>query len=258
VASRAEPGNVVATVAGRPILVDHLDAREAQARRGRMARHLPPPGAPAADWLRRWLVQELVTESVLAHEAGAAGDDDGAARQDLSPADRARLFAEVTRQVVVDERKVRAYYRRNPDLFQRGEVRRIRHVLHADERDARREAERARRTNRGPRGGRAWELRRGDFGGAFGAAVFVADVGDVIGPIRSELGWHTARLEAIRPARRLPLAAVRASIEAELLAAERLRAFEQWLDRRRRELVVIEPGYEHPSHPVNGTHRHRH
>ena len=50
----------------------------------------------------------------------------------------------------------------------------------------------------------------------------------------------------------------RASIEAELTTAARVRAFDLWLDERRRQLVVVEPGYEHPGDPRFGFPNHRH
>lgn len=51
---------------------------------------------------------------------------------------------------------------------------------------------------------------------------------------------------------------VRAGIERELLVVARLRAFDEWLERRRAALAVIEPGFEHPGHPIHGVPSHRH
>jgi [acyl-carrier-protein] S-malonyltransferase len=56
----------------------------------------------------------------------------------------------------------------------------------------------------------------------------------------------------------VPFGDVRAAIEADLLVAARARVFDEWLERRRRALVVIEPGFEHPGHPVHGVPSHRH
>jgi [acyl-carrier-protein] S-malonyltransferase len=65
---------------------------------------------------------------------------------------------------------------------------------------------------------------------------------------RSELGRASV----------VPFGDVRAAIEADLLVAARARVFDEWLERRRRALVVIEPGFEHPGHPVHGVPSHRH
>jgi [acyl-carrier-protein] S-malonyltransferase len=50
----------------------------------------------------------------------------------------------------------------------------------------------------------------------------------------------------------------RASIEEKLLVAARARAFDLWLEGRREELAVVEPGYEHPADPRHGFPSHRH
>ncbi len=55
-----------------------------------------------------------------------------------------------------------------------------------------------------------------------------------------------------------PFAEVRAAIEAGLLVAARARVFDEWLEQRRHALVAIEPGFEHPGHPVHGVPSHRH
>jgi parvulin-like peptidyl-prolyl isomerase len=195
--------------------------------------------------LRRWIVQELVTEAVLAHEIRAAGLDDVAA-----------LVDDVTARVTVAEGDVKAYYDRNGDLFARPEVRRVRHRVVPEEAAAERGAAEL-------RGEQAIELdlmdvRRGELAGPLEEAIFAAREGAVVGPIRSELGWHVARLEGVRAASAVPYDEARPAIEAELLAAARLTAFGQWLDRRRDALAVIEPAFAHPADPVHGFPSHRH
>jgi [acyl-carrier-protein] S-malonyltransferase len=177
--------DVVATVAGHPISTDRVDGRLADLRRGPRARHIPPDGVDGSGTVRRWVVQELVTESVLAHEARAAGIADVAEGDRLSPEEITSLVVRVTADAAVPEAEVRAYYERNQDLYQRPAT-----------------------------------------GG---------DPGSVA-----------------------PFAEVRAAIENDLLVAARARAFDEWLDRRRRDLVVIAPGFEHPGHPIHGVPSHRH
>jgi [acyl-carrier-protein] S-malonyltransferase len=172
------PGSVrndlVATVADHVISTEHVDERLADMRRGPRARHIPPDGVGGSETLRRWVVQELVTEAVVAHEARVAG-----------VADVASLVARVTRDVTIPEGEVRAYYDRNQDLYERSRTR--------------------------------------------GAPAFV-----------------------------VPFDEVRGAIEGDLLVAARARAFDEWLERRRAALVVIEPGFEHPGHPIHGVPSHRH
>jgi [acyl-carrier-protein] S-malonyltransferase len=218
----------------------------AEIRRGPRGRHIPPDGGSQSDGIRRWIVQELVTEAVLADEIKAAGLDDVAGLVDV-----------VTADVTVAEDDLRAYYDRNGDLFARVELRHLRHGVLTDEPAAVRAAAAL------GRGDRASDLddidvRRGELAGPLEEAIFAAREGDVVGPIRSELGWHVARLDGVTPAGVVSYAEARPAIETELLAAARLTAFGQWLDRRRDALAVVEPAFAHPADPVNGFPSHRH
>jgi [acyl-carrier-protein] S-malonyltransferase len=237
-------GSIVAHVAGRPITLAEVEDREAELARGPRRRHLPPGNGPARAYARRWLVRELVAEAVIRHDAaGIDGHDVGA------------LVERVTGAAAVSEDEARGYYVRNLDLFRRPERRHIRHVVVADEATARALAE------AGPAGlERADDLTivRGELAGALEEALFGASVGAVVGPIRTEHGWHVARVDGAQLATVAAFEDVRADIEAELLAAARRRAFEDWLEHRRSELAVIEPEFAHPGDPAGGLPTHRH
>ncbi len=56
----------------------------------------------------------------------------------------------------------------------------------------------------------------------------------------------------------IPFEQAAASIRPELLLAARVRAFDQWLEGRRADLAVVEPGYEHPADPTYRFPSHRH
>jgi hypothetical protein len=222
--------------------------------------------------MSRWIVQELVNEAVLLHETRAAGIADVAGSGQLSQADIARLVAHVTAGVTIAEADARAYYDRNRDLYRRPEARRVHHVLLDDEATAHRVAARAKagedlavlartmsvddesRTGQGDIG----EVHAGELAGALEEAIFGADVGAIVGPIRTEHGWHVVRVEGVTLEWVVPYADARPGIEAALVAAARTEAFGEWLGRRRQALATIEPGYEHPGHPVHGVPSHRH
>jgi parvulin-like peptidyl-prolyl isomerase len=253
----------IATVAGRPIYAAQLEERLAYVRLQPRGRHIPPEGAGATLEVIRWLTRQLVTEAILRHEMPADMEEPEAA---------VALFDRVTADVTVPETEVRAYYERNPDLYRRPESRRVRHVLVTAESAARQVVARVAAgedmasvawdvsRDRGSRahGGDMGELRRGELAGPLEDAVFAARVGRLIGPVRTDFGWHVARVEGIQPAHTLPYAEVSGQIRAELLAAAREAAFDAWLESRRRALAIIEPAYEHPGHPVHGLPRHRH
>ncbi len=128
---------VVATVAGRPVPVDEVDAAEARLRAGPRAAALPRRGTSEGRQLRRWLTQLIVTERVIAAEMAARGlaADDAPTEEDLLPDATARLeigsvaaaalaspsaralFADVTAAVGVTDAEVADYHARNPLRF---------------------------------------------------------------------------------------------------------------------------------------------
>jgi hypothetical protein len=269
---------VVAVVGGRPISLARLDRRMADVRRGPRGRHLPPDGGPVSIGVRRWVVQELITEAVMVHEAEAAGiiasssGTEPVADGRLTASAVAGLVETVTAGVTVTRSEVRGYYVRNGDRYRRREARRVRHILLPDAMTAQ---DAIRRLDAGvamaslaeeisidagtrTRGGLLGDVHRGELTGALEDAIFSAAIGTVFGPIRTEHGWHVARVEAVSPASCVGYADARPAIEADLIAAERSRVFGAWLEERRAALAVIEPGFEHPADPVHGFPSHRH
>jgi len=127
----------IATVAGIPVSSAEIDAAEARLRAARGAGALPAGGTGEGRQLRRWLTQLIVTQRVIATEAGARGLTargappeiellpDATARLEIGSvaaavlADpRARaLFADVTAAVHVTDGEVAAYHARNPLRF---------------------------------------------------------------------------------------------------------------------------------------------
>jgi [acyl-carrier-protein] S-malonyltransferase len=128
---------LVATVAGAPVAVEEVDAREARLRNGRRGAALPASGTSEGRQLRRWLTQLIVTERVVTAEAAARGLTatevpteeellpDATARLEIGSVaaaaladSRARvLFADVTAHVRVSDRDVADFHARNPLRF---------------------------------------------------------------------------------------------------------------------------------------------
>ncbi len=129
--------SVAATVAGQPVPIAEVDAREAALRASPQTAALPRPGTSEGRQLRRWLTQIVVTERVVAHEARSSGvGAQGAPElEDVMPDLTARLeigsiaaaalaapvaralYAGVTAGVDVPDAAVADYRRRNPGRF---------------------------------------------------------------------------------------------------------------------------------------------
>jgi [acyl-carrier-protein] S-malonyltransferase len=127
----------VASVQGVPVPVEEVDEREARLRDGPLASALPTAGTSEGRQLRRWLTQLIVTERVIAVEAGARGvdDDDAPSEDELLPDITARLeigsiaaaaladpraralFAHITAEVDVSDDDIVTYHDRNPLRF---------------------------------------------------------------------------------------------------------------------------------------------
>ena len=130
--------SAAATVAGEPIPISEVDARESVLRLSPQTGALPRPGTSEGRQLRRWLTQVLVTERVVAREAAALGvtvNADTPGLDDVLPDLPARLeigsiaagvlvdplaralFAHITADVDIDDDTVAGYHRRNPNRF---------------------------------------------------------------------------------------------------------------------------------------------
>jgi [acyl-carrier-protein] S-malonyltransferase len=128
---------LVATVADAPVSVAEVDAAEARLRSGPGSAALPAVGTSEGRQLRRWLIQLIVTERVVAAEAAARGltERDAPTEAELLPDVTARLemgsvaaaalahpraralFADVTAAIEVSDDDVADYHARNPLRF---------------------------------------------------------------------------------------------------------------------------------------------
>ena len=254
----------IAWVGDEPVLLSEVDNAEAELRSGRAAATLPAQGTSEARQLRRWLVQRLTAERIV----GLVGPREEATAPELEKiaADRAAMlelgsvaaslltrspraravFREVTAGITVTECEARRYFEANFELFSAPERRVVRHrVLTSPElADL---SDSPLRT-----------VVRGQLAGPVERALFAAPERSVVGPVRDPLGWHTLFVERAYPESRSTFAEAREQITSRLLAAARRRAFGDWLEARRAELVRLAPGYEHPGDPHQPDNTHRH
>ena len=239
--------DVLATVAGRPISTAQFERRMAELARGPRGRHIPPAGSGDSG-IHGWILRELVDERILVEEARVAGIVAGTA-DTVTAGDVARLVALVTDGVVVSEAEVRDYFERNRDRYRRPATRTVRIATGSSEASiATVDLETV----------APMTIRRGELVGVLEDAIFNAAVGAHVGPIETDLGWHAVRVEGATADSTVSFAEVRQEIEAELVGAARLAAFDEWLGGRRRALARVAPDFEHPGQPGLGSATHRH
>jgi [acyl-carrier-protein] S-malonyltransferase len=246
-----------------------VEERLAELQHGRLGRQIPPVGGEV-ERLRRWIVQEIV-DRLVEHDAarlagwvrhGIAGST-VSGRPVLPEVVSAQLFEVVTKGVIVPDGEARSYYERNLDLYEHPEERHVRYAIASSGREAWRAllawAHRSQRPGGSDvRYGELTRLVRGELSGPVEDAVFEAAAGDLVGPLPFGSGAIAARVEAVRAAAVASFDEVRPTIEAELLAVARARAYDDWLATRRAAVARIEPEFEHPGHPLHGLPSHRH
>lgn len=257
-------GPVLGFIDGQPVPVARLTERLAALYAGRRSAGLPAEGTREGRQLRRWVAQVVLTEALLAADCRNRGlapavaglaDLDGVGRVELGSVDTAALdssaaaravYLAVTSGVTPAEHEIAGYLRRHAARHRRPERRIVRHVLAADPAGL---AESA---------GEEIEVRRGELPTAVDEAVFAASVGAVLDPVRSELGWHLVRVEAVHEPEEPDADRLRGLAVAELAPAARRRHYRSWLDGRRSAALRVSPGYEHPADPGQPDHLHQH
>jgi len=152
-------------------------------------------------------------------------------RQFLLPERRVLRFALIGREQLADsvratDQEIAAFYQQNQAQFGPTETRNIQLFTSQDEAAARRLAQRvqsgtsfidaARQEGFAPEDVNLPNLRREQLAERSNAelanAAFAAAQGGVVGPIRTPLGWHVARVDGITRAAGRPIEAVRAEI----------------------------------------------
>ena len=155
-------------------------------------------------------------------------------------------------QVTVDADEVRRAYEANLKQYSTAEERAASHVLiavkpdasDADKAAAKQKAEallaqakanpnkfaELAKTNSqdpgsAPQGGDLGTFARGSMVKPFEDAVFGAKVGDILGPVQTDFGYHIIKVSGITPAKIRPLDEVKATIEADLKRAKAQQKF---------------------------------
>jgi len=137
---------------------------------------------------------------------------------------------QVAGQAAATDQEIEAYYRQNAQRYAGTETRNLQQVVLPDEAAARQFVQRAggganfapaaQQAGFGPSDIAIGQQNREQFANLTNAeianAVFSAQQGAVVGPMRSELGWHVVRVEGITRGNARPLAAVRAEIATEI------------------------------------------
>jgi peptidyl-prolyl cis-trans isomerase D len=146
----------------------------------------------------------------------------------------ARMGPEQVAGLAASDQEITAYYNANQATYGEKEIRVLSQAVVPDRTTANEIASRARAASfvaaTAPAGLSAEDISvgpqtRGEFaalaGNSVAALAFEAPPGTVVGPIRSELGWHVVKVDSVRREGGKPLTAARSEIAAKLAADKR-------------------------------------
>lgn len=137
----------------------------------------------------------------------------------------------VMQTAVVSEEECQAFYSGNPQNFQKGETVHAKHILVDEEENCKeiltaiqngeKEFEAAAKEHStcpsGQQGGDLGTFGRGQMVAEFEQAAFDAEIGQVIGPVKTQFGYHLIQVTEKNEATVIPYEEVAAQIKEELL-----------------------------------------
>ncbi|HEY3489140.1 MAG TPA: peptidyl-prolyl cis-trans isomerase [Candidatus Deferrimicrobiaceae bacterium] len=237
-------GKTLAVVNGAKITEASLE-KEAQ--------NLPPYLRPILDTPggKIQLLDGMITRDLLMREAVRRGIDRRPDVQEkLAQARRSivleSLLREVTEKAAVNDEVLRKFYNDNVAAFQVGERVRVKHILFKDKGKADAVAAKAKAgepfdalmkaaTAEGGTSADLGFIEKGSFVKEFEAAAFAAAPGTVVGPVKTTYGFHIIRVEDKRPAGTRSFDEVKGQLAGEMRERVQREAFDQLVQRLKKE-----------------------
>jgi len=88
------------------------------------------------------------------------------------------------------------------------------------------------------KGGDLGCLGKGETVPEFEDATFGADQGEIVGPVKTEFGYHIIEVTDAKPEQTRPLSEVESQIRSQLSTEEQSEAFSKWLDEQKKQRDV--------------------
>ena len=150
------------------------------------------------------------------------------------------MMRDVLREAAVSEEELKKYYEENQARFMSGETVKAKHIL-VDTEDKCKAVlevieggvtfEEAAKTNStcpsGQQGGDLGSFGKGQMVKEFEEAAFAAEIGDVVGPVRTQFGYHLIKVEEKNEASVKAFEEVKEGIRRELLQQKQNEVYEK-------------------------------
>jgi peptidyl-prolyl cis-trans isomerase D len=148
----------------------------------------------------------------------------------------ARIGPEQVAKVTPTDEDIAAYYKANQASYGGKSVRVLSQVIVQSDAAGRSLAQRARAggslgAGAISLGSKTREVLAEIAGEAVAAAAFTAKAGEIVGPVRSDLGWHVIKVDSVRSDAGKPLGAVRGEIATKLSADKKKEALTDLVTR---------------------------
>jgi len=149
------------------------------------------------------------------------------------------MINSVLKEVSVSEEDAMAFYQENPQHFPKGESVKAKHILVGNEEqcneilekilsgemDFESAAKDFSTCPSGDRGGDLGEFGRGQMVPEFETAAFEAEIGKIVGPVKTQFGYHLIKVEEKKEASVMPYADVAESIKTNLQQQKQAEAY---------------------------------
>lgn len=148
---------------------------------------------------------------------------------------------ETMRQAEVSQEEMKAYYEEHKQQYAKGERVRAKHILTDTEESCSQileeilkgekefevAAQEKSKCPSGAKGGDLGEFGRGQMVKEFEEAAFTAETGHVVGPVKTQFGYHLIKVEEKKPASEAPFEEVEGAIRRTLLQKKQHEAYDK-------------------------------
>ena len=148
-------------------------------------------------------------------------------------------IGETLKNIEVSEEEMKAFYEENPQHFQKGASVSAKHILVKDEAKCREilemitsgakvfeeAAQEFSTCPSGQKGGDLGEFGKGQMVKEFEDAAFSAEIGQVVGPVATQFGYHLIKVEARKDAETIAFEEVKEQIRRNLLSQKQNQAY---------------------------------
>jgi len=221
------------------------------------AENLPPYIRPIVGTKagRMQFLDSLITRDLLMREALRRGlDRRDEVRARFEQARKSILLEALLRETAesapgLSDEVLRNHYEENKARYEEGERIRVRHILFKNEEQAEKMARRAKKgepfeqlmQEAEAADGKTADLgliERGAFDKEFEDAAFGAPENSIVGPVKTIYGYHVLQVQEKRPAGLPPFEEVREKIAAELAEEAQREAFENLVNRLKKQAKI--------------------